>query len=159
MVAVRFMGEGCRAPRPPAGFSTAAFLSGFQAQDAPIYGAERRGAPVAAFTRIARRPIRERGVIAHPDLVVVADASLISDPTAHVMDGIRSDTAVFVNSPLSKSQVWEGGSFPGPIMMLDLPGVALERLGNARPSARCWARWRPGWSARSAARGDRTGTD
>ncbi|MBX3236007.1 MAG: 2-oxoacid:acceptor oxidoreductase family protein [Nitrospiraceae bacterium] len=128
---MRFHGRGGQGAKTASRIlGTAAFLSGFQAQDAPIYGAERRGAPVAAFTRIARRPIRERGVIAHPDLVVVADASLISDPTAHVMDGIRSDTAVFVNSPLSKSQVWEGGSFPGPIMMLDLTGVALERLGK-----------------------------
>jgi Pyruvate/2-oxoacid:ferredoxin oxidoreductase gamma subunit len=31
---------------------------------------------VAAFTRIAKEPIRERGVILHPNLVVIADESL-----------------------------------------------------------------------------------
>ena len=67
---------------------TAAFLEGYQAQDSPIYGAERRGAPVAAFTRIAKEPIHERDLIARPDLVVIADASLLNDPAARVPEGI-----------------------------------------------------------------------
>jgi len=66
---------------------TAAFLDGFIAQDSPLHGAERRGAPVVAFTRIARAPILERGVIAQPDLVVVADETLLRDPAARVLEG------------------------------------------------------------------------
>ncbi|MEO2168127.1 MAG: 2-oxoacid:acceptor oxidoreductase family protein [bacterium] len=49
------------------------FLEGFEVQDAPLYGAERRGAPVFAYVRADRAPINERGVIRRPDLVVVAD--------------------------------------------------------------------------------------
>ena len=75
MYAVRFHGRGGQGAKTASRIlGTAAFLSGYQAQDSPIYGAERRGAPVAAFTRFGGEPIRERGVIAHPDLVVVADA-------------------------------------------------------------------------------------
>ena len=45
---------------------TAASLEGFVVHDSPTYGAERRGAPVAAYTRIAKKPIREHGLIALP---------------------------------------------------------------------------------------------
>jgi len=91
------MVAGDKVRRPPAEFSgTAAYLEGFVAQDSPIYGAERRGAPVAAFTRIANKPIRGRGLIVRPDLVVIADASLIQDPAARVLDGVEDRTVIFV---------------------------------------------------------------
>jgi pyruvate ferredoxin oxidoreductase gamma subunit len=109
---------------------TAAFLEGSQAQDSPIYGAERRGAPVAAFTRIAKEPIRERGFIARPDLVVIADASLIHDPAARVLDGIDERTAVFVNSPLATEQFQAQTSLPGRLTTLDLTDIALQQFGK-----------------------------
>ena len=52
---------------------SAFFLEGFEVQDAPRYGAERRGAPMFAYVRANRSCIVERGVIHNPDLVVVAD--------------------------------------------------------------------------------------
>ena len=39
---------------------SAAFHAGFEAQDSPTYGAERRGAPMAAYTRVSKEPILER---------------------------------------------------------------------------------------------------
>lgn len=77
---------------------TAAFLAGYQAQDAPIYGAERRGAAVASFVRISDRPILERGPIGSPDVLVVADETLLADPTAGVMAGQAAARAIFVNT-------------------------------------------------------------
>ena len=89
MQAIRFHGRGGQGAKTASRIlGTAAFLEGYQAQDSPIYGAERRGAPVAAFTRIAKEPIHERGLIARPDLVVIADASLLNDPAARVPEGI-----------------------------------------------------------------------
>ncbi|MGZ8384268.1 MAG: 2-oxoacid:acceptor oxidoreductase family protein, partial [Nitrospira sp.] len=106
MYAVRFHGRGGQGAKTASRIlGTAAFLSGYLAQDSPIYGAERRGAPVAAFTRFGREPIRERGAIAHPDLVVVADASLLEDTAAHVSDGITDQTILFVSSPLTTEQL------------------------------------------------------
>ena len=40
---------------------TVAFLTGSQAQDFPVYGAESRRAPVTAFTWIDTLPICEQG--------------------------------------------------------------------------------------------------
>ncbi len=47
---------------------SAAFYSGFQEQDFPRYGAERRGAPIVAFTRISKDAILERGAIVVPGI-------------------------------------------------------------------------------------------
>jgi 2-oxoacid:acceptor oxidoreductase gamma subunit (pyruvate/2-ketoisovalerate family) len=61
MQAIRFHGRGGQGAKTASRIlGTAAFFEGYQAQDSPIYGAERRGAPVAAFTRIAKEPIHER---------------------------------------------------------------------------------------------------
>ncbi|HET8722413.1 MAG TPA: 2-oxoacid:acceptor oxidoreductase family protein, partial [Nitrospira sp.] len=100
MLAIRFHGRGGQGAKTASRIvGTAAFLEGFQAQDSPIYGAERRGAPLAAFTRIAREPIRERGVIARPDVVIVGDPSLIPEPGARLFEGVDERTVIFINSP------------------------------------------------------------
>jgi pyruvate ferredoxin oxidoreductase gamma subunit len=131
MVAIRFHGRGGQGAKTASRIvGTAAFLEGFQAQDFPIYGAERRGAPVAAFARIDSGPIKQRGVIAHPDLVVIADASLIQDPAARVLDGIEERTAVFVNSPLAAEQLQSQTLLPGRLTTLDLTDIALHQFGK-----------------------------
>lgn len=131
MFSVRFHGRGGQGAKTASRIlGTAAFLSGYLAQDSPIYGAERRGAPVAAFTRFGREPIRERGAIAHPDVVVVADASLMSDPTAHVAEGVAAQTPVFVNSSLTVEQLRAQASLPGRIIALDVTEIALQQFGQ-----------------------------
>ena len=130
MIAVRFHGRGGQGAKTASRIlGTAAFQDGFVAQDSPIYGAERRGAPVSAFTRIARGPIRERGIITRPALVVVADASLIGDPAARVAEGIDERTAVFVNTPLSVEEFKAQGGLTGRVVTSDLTGIALQRFG------------------------------
>lgn len=131
MYAVRFHGRGGQGAKTASRIlGTAAFLSGYQAQDSPIYGAERRGAPVAAFTRFGREPIRERVVIAHPDLVMVADASLLKDPAARVSDGITDQTILFVNSPLHAEQIRTQRGLPGRVTTLGLTEIALQHFGQ-----------------------------
>ncbi len=82
---------------------TALFRSGFTVQDAPKYGAERRGAPIFSTVRAARPAdpgdtINERGVIHRPDLVVVADDTLLAVPAAGTLLGLEADSVVLVNS-------------------------------------------------------------
>lgn len=114
---------------------TAAFLAGLQAQDSPFYGAERRGAAVAAFVRIGAGPIRERGPIADPDLIVVADETLLQDPTAGVQVGRESASGLFVNSAASESQggaaFGAGGPLEPLVQTFDLSGRTRELLGRA----------------------------
>lgn len=77
---------------------SAGFYSGFQAQDFPLYGAERRGAPVIAFTRISKDAILERGPIASPDVILVGDETLLNDPQSAPLCGAEPSTVIFINS-------------------------------------------------------------
>lgn len=129
---VRFHGRGGQGAKTASRIlGTAAFRDGFTAQDAPVYGAERRGAPVAAYTRIAREPIRERGVITGPHLVVVADETLLDDPAARVRDGVTRETSVFVNTPQSLQELRRRHDLAGPLIVLDLTGRVIARFGKA----------------------------
>jgi pyruvate ferredoxin oxidoreductase gamma subunit len=99
MFRIRFHGRGGQGMKTASRIlGTAFFLEGYEVQDAPRYGAERRGAPIFAYVRADKHPINERGVINQPDLVVVADDSLVPVPAAGVLQGIRDNTVILINS-------------------------------------------------------------
>jgi pyruvate ferredoxin oxidoreductase gamma subunit len=99
MYRIRFHGRGGQGMKTASRMlGTAFFLQGYEVQDAPRYGAERRGAPIFAYVRAARSPVNERGIIQHPDLVVVADDTLVGSPAAGVLQGIDKDTVMLINS-------------------------------------------------------------
>jgi pyruvate ferredoxin oxidoreductase gamma subunit len=85
---------------------SAFFLSGFEVQDAPRYGAERRGAPTFAYVRASRAPIQERGIIRHPDLVIVGDDSLPAVPAAGVMQGVSAHTVMLIHTQ-ETAEAWK----------------------------------------------------
>jgi pyruvate ferredoxin oxidoreductase gamma subunit len=85
---------------------TAFFESGFEVQDAPRYGAERRGAPTFAYVRASKDPILERGVIRDPNLVIVGDDTLPAVPAAGVMQGVSTRTLMLIHSRES-AEVWK----------------------------------------------------
>jgi pyruvate ferredoxin oxidoreductase gamma subunit len=82
---------------------TAFFIEGFEVQDAPRYGAERRGAPIFAYVRAARAPIHERGIIPRPDLIVIADETVI--PVPGVLEGLTEEATLLINSA-EAPEVW-----------------------------------------------------
>jgi len=99
MYRIRFHGRGGQGMKTASRIlGTAFFLEGYEIQDAPRYGAERRGAPIFAYVRAAHEPINERGIITHPDLVIVADDSLVPVPGAGILAGIEADTVLLINS-------------------------------------------------------------
>ena len=99
MYRIRFHGRGGQGIKTSSRLlGTALFLAGMEVQDAPRYGAERRGAPIFAYVRAAREPIAERGIIRRPDLVVVADDTLIPAPSAGVLAGISEHSVFLVRS-------------------------------------------------------------
>ncbi len=73
------------------------FKEGKWVQSFPTFGAERRGAPVAAFTRVDDEPILLRCGIRNPDILVVLDDTLIRD--VDVTQGLKEEGIVLVNSP------------------------------------------------------------
>ncbi|MDJ0807493.1 MAG: 2-oxoacid:acceptor oxidoreductase family protein [Gammaproteobacteria bacterium] len=119
MFRIRFHGRGGQGMKTASRIlGTAFFLEGYEVQDAPRYGAERRGAPIFAFVRADRRPIQERGIIRQADLVVVADDSLVPVPAADVLAGCDANTVLLINS-FQSAEVWRQRlNLQGPILTL-----------------------------------------
>jgi pyruvate ferredoxin oxidoreductase gamma subunit len=96
---IRFHGRGGQGMKTASRILGSAFFAeGFEVQDAPRYGAERRGAPIFAFVRAARAPINERGLIRSPDLVIVAADTLVPGPAAGVLVGLGPRSVLLIAS-------------------------------------------------------------
>jgi len=120
MLRIRFHGRGGQGMKTASQIlGSAFFLEGYEVQDAPRYGAERRGAPIFAYVRAARVPIHERGAITRPDLVVVADESLIALPAAGVLQGVSARTVLLIYSS-EPGEVWRSRlKLDGPVLVLN----------------------------------------
>ena len=117
MYRIRFHGRGGQGMKTAANIvGDALFATGYEVQDAPRYGAERRGAPMFAYVRAARRAIVERGAIVTPDLVVVADPGLLGIPAAGVMQGASDATWLFVNSTEPAQAIRAQWRYPGQVV-------------------------------------------
>lgn len=122
MYRIRFHGRGGQGIKTASRIlGTAFFRAGFEVQDAPRYGAERQGAPIFAYVRAAREPIRERGIITRPDLVVVGDDSLVAMPAAGVLAGIGPATAMLIASAEAADEWRRRLSLAGPVFVLPPP--------------------------------------
>ncbi|MFQ6050218.1 MAG: pyruvate ferredoxin oxidoreductase subunit gamma [Candidatus Hydrothermarchaeota archaeon] len=104
MIEIRFHGRGGQGAVTAAQLlAEAAFNEEKFTQAFPLFGVERRGAPVMAFTRIDDKPIRIRAQIYNPDHVIVLDETLLeacsdlTDPLcpAH---GIKDNGTILINS-------------------------------------------------------------
>ena len=99
MLRIRLHGRGGQGIKTASQIlGTAAHLAGYQAQDFPLYGAERRGAPIVAYARLSKDIVLERGPIAQPDILLIGDETLLSDPMSAVTQGTESSTLIFINS-------------------------------------------------------------
>jgi len=75
----------------------AAYLKGYQGvTSAPSFGAERRGAPVSASTRISLEPVMLISQVEKPDVVVVLDYTLLK--YQEVTNGLSIGGWLIVNS-------------------------------------------------------------
>jgi pyruvate ferredoxin oxidoreductase gamma subunit len=123
MYRIRFHGRGGQGMKTASRIlGTAFFLQGFEVQDATRYGAERRGAPIFAYVRAVQdASIHERGIIREPDLVLVADDSLLPVPMAGVLQGAGARTVMLVYSRTDAATWQHRLHFPGTLLTL-VPG-------------------------------------
>lgn len=97
LVEVRIHGRGGQGNVVAANLlAAAAFADGFHVQAFPSFGAERRGAPVAAFVRLSDAPLRRHCQVQQPDFLIVQDESLLN--TAGITAGLKPDGGVLINS-------------------------------------------------------------
>ncbi len=102
----------------------AASYEGLYAQAFPEFGPERRGAPVKAYTRVSRTPIRSRDPIFNPDVVVVLDPSL---PPSLYLQGLKDDGLVVLNSKLPAREVL-GKLGVSRLAIVDATSIALRTI-------------------------------
>ncbi|MBS7643265.1 2-oxoacid:acceptor oxidoreductase family protein [Candidatus Bathyarchaeota archaeon] len=98
-------------------------------QAIPIFGVERRGAPVRAFGRISNEPIQIRSEIYEPDYSVVIHASVMD--LMDVSKGLKKDGVVIVNSHLSPRELSSRFRKGVRVASLNATKIALEELGVA----------------------------
>jgi pyruvate ferredoxin oxidoreductase gamma subunit len=105
----------------------AAFEVGRHVQAFPNFGAERRGAPVIAFVRIADAAIKRRCQILQPGFVIIQDEALLHVPG--VLDGLKPGGGILINSPRSASEFHA----PDGVDLVTLPATQLAREHLGRP--------------------------
>ena len=129
MLRIRFHGRGGQGIKTASQIlGSAASLAGYQAQDFPLYGAERRGAPIVAFARIDNNAVLERGPIDRPSVLLVGDETLLSDPMALVTEGIKPSTLIFINSRHSSSDLKCRYQLPSLPVQFDLSGLCQQYI-------------------------------
>ena len=96
----------------------------------PMYGFERRGAPVAAFTRMDNKQIREKTQIYTPDCLAVIDPGLLTLPTLYT--GLKDDGILILNTgkPIKEQpneKVKTGG-------FVNATQIAVDEIGRDIPN-------------------------
>lgn len=98
LVEICFHGRGGQGSVTAANLLVAAALKdgnkGVQAF--PLFGAERRGAPVRAFARISDEEIHLRSEVYFPDIVIVLDESIIG--IVDILKGFKKDGKILINT-------------------------------------------------------------
>lgn len=131
MKEIRFHGRGGQGAVTAARMLAAALMhQGEYVASFPMYGFERRGAPVVAFARFDERPISEKTQIYTPDCVVVIDPTLMNLPM--LFDGLNPEGILMLNSPNPLRERPDGKvKIAG---VLDATTIALEEIGRDVPN-------------------------
>jgi len=99
----------------------------------PEFGAEKRGAPILAFNRISKKPIRTHSQVYYPDIVVVTDPSLLG--MVDISSGAKEDAFFLMNTTFDISLIREKLSLgERKIYSLDAYSIARDELGRAIPN-------------------------
>jgi pyruvate ferredoxin oxidoreductase gamma subunit len=110
-----------------------AFKTGQYVQGFPEYGPERMGAPITAFNRISKDPIRVHSNIYYPDYVVVVDETLLHG--VHVTDGLKDEGAIIVNTSKTEEEIrplLKG--YKGRVVVIDARDISEKALGKNFPN-------------------------
>lgn len=136
MVEVRWHGRGGQGTVTAAKVLANACLSGGRhVQAFPEYGPERAGAPLRAYNRISSAEIRMHCPVLHPNVVGVADATLLDG--INITEGALDDTVFIVNTSKDPKEIRNKlkAKPTQKIFTVDATKIALECIGKALPNA------------------------
>lgn len=98
MLEIRFHGRGGQGTVVATILLAKAFFqAGYFVQSFPLFGVERRGAPVEAYLRLDHNEIRVRTNVYTPDHVVVMDRTLLQG--IDVTQGLKPGGWILINAP------------------------------------------------------------
>jgi pyruvate ferredoxin oxidoreductase gamma subunit len=127
LIEIRFHGRGGQgAVTASRVLAIAAFLEGHHSQSIPMYGTERRGAPVTAFVRIGDKNKMIRSLVHNPDYVVILDPLLRN--TVNVTEGLKPNGTVVINSSTLPEEIEFTQEYK--VVTVDATKVALETIGR-----------------------------
>lgn len=78
------------------------FKAGYYVQTFPVFGVERRGAPVEAYLRRAHEKILARTNVYQPDHIIVQDSQLLDH--VNVTHGLKPNGWILLNAPQHPSR-------------------------------------------------------
>jgi len=88
----------------------------------PLFGAERRGAPVRAFARISDEEIHLRSEVYFPDIVIVLDESIIG--IVDVLKGLKKGGKILINTTKEPEDFDFSNKYQ--VATVDATGVAIK---------------------------------
>ncbi|MCP3900887.1 MAG: ketoisovalerate oxidoreductase [Desulfobacteraceae bacterium] len=131
MSEVRFHGRGGQGVVTTSKILASAFSRiGQYGASFPMFGFERRGAPVTAFGRFSDKPVREKTQIYEPDILVILDPSQKNSPD--VFQGLVKNSTMLINMPDENPDISHESL--SKIGYLDANKIALETIGLAIPN-------------------------
>ncbi len=96
----------------------------------PMFGFERRGAPVTAFGRFSDKPVKEKTQIYNPNILVVLDPS--QKHSQAVFDGLLPGGMLLLNDKKNQDDVRHENLKK--LAVVDANGIALEEIGLPIPN-------------------------
>lgn len=135
-IEIRWHGRGGQGTVTAAKVLADACLSGGRyVQAFPEYGPERAGAPLRAYNRISDHTIRMYCPVLHPDVVSIADATLLDG--VNVTDGAQDNTIFVVNTSKSPQEIREKlkAKKGQKVFTVDATQIAVDCIGRALPNA------------------------
>lgn len=96
----------------------------------PMFGVERRGAPVTAYLRFDDKPIREKTQIYHPDCLIVTDPIMKTWPA--VFSGLKDKGVLILNSSMQEKEKPHGNVQT--MGLVNANRIALEETGRTIPN-------------------------
>ena len=128
MLEIRTHGRGGQGAVVASEILAAAFFKeGKHVQSFPTFGVERRGAPVAALTRVDEKAILLRCEVYEPDHVMVLGETLVE--SIDVTAGLRDGGWIIINTELPPSEFKFPKEFR--VATVDASGIAINhKLGT-----------------------------
>ncbi len=130
MIEVRFHGRGGQGAVVASQILANAFVrEGKFGSAFPMFGFERRGAPVTAYGRFDVRPVLEKTQIYCPDCLIVLDPTQAN--AHHVFEGLKPNGILILNTTKEPEKAHENLTLAA---LADANRIAMEEIGLAAPN-------------------------